>query len=611
MSGIVEDIGEGPHNFPSVFSFFLPEYKPDGRVGDALLVAPETMVMDMPKTIGLLNGMFSMVKYGFNYCNGGFGDYAGWVPCDEGRPDLYDHANNLAYLSFSRQFDAGSTTAEAQAEAVVSELATILTSGRLSVENKAVIKEAYIEKLPDAAGALRLAQQLILTSPEFHTTNTLKLSGDTRGQVEPPAPSGVPYKAIVYVMFAGGCDSFQMLVPHTCAAKDVYANYVEIRDTVALGKEMLLPIDATSSNQICETFGLHPRLDAVQQMYNDGDMLFFANTGVLTKETDKANYGRDTVTQLFAHNMMQRAAQRVDPLKEKDGTGILGRIADALSKKGLSVGLYSIEQNSVSLIGEPGISQSPFILSRSGLTRFNPSPSSETMRDRINSINEATEADSGVFGDLWSSSLLTSLYNNELLYDTLDQIETVTTFPNSYLGSQLGMVAKMIKTREARGVDADAFFLATGGWDTHTEVNARVDNLYNDVDNSFAAFADEMKLDGMWDNVTVIETSDFARTLNPNGNFGSDHAWGGNYMMFGGSVKGGQIAGTFPDTLTEDGPLSLGRGRMIPTTSWDAVFKVLAEWAGATEEDFDNVVPNRDNFPESHFFNAADLFEMN
>ena len=85
---------------------------------------------------------------------------------------------------------------------------------------------------------------------------------------------------------------------------------------------------------------------------------------------------------------------------------------------------------------------------------------------------------------------------------------------------------------------------------------------------------------------------------------------GGNYMMFGGAVKGGQIVGTYPDNLTDDGERSLGRGRMIPTTSWDAVFLPLAEWAGATAEDFDNVCPNRENFPASHFFDAAKLFEM-
>lgn len=309
-------IGMMAYEFPTVFSFYLPEYASDGRAGEATLVSPESMIMDMPKTIGLLNGMFSLIKYGLSRCNGGFGN--NWGNCNEGN---FDGAT--AQLSFSRPFDEAAATTADHAESVVNELSTLLTSGRLSLSSRAVIKNAYIEKLADGAdSALRLAQQLIITTPEFHTTNTVKLTGEVRSPPALPQSSGAAYKAIVYVMFAGGCDSYNMLVPHTCTgSKDMYAEYALVREEVALKKEALRVLDGTTANQICETFGVHPQLQNVQGMYNDGDLLFFTNTGVLTKETDKHNYSRDTVTQLFAHNWMQREAQRVDPLKEEDGTG--------------------------------------------------------------------------------------------------------------------------------------------------------------------------------------------------------------------------------------------------------------------------------------------------
>ena len=49
MNGLDTYTGQMAHSFPTVFSFFLPEYRPDGRPGDAMLVGPETMIMDMPK----------------------------------------------------------------------------------------------------------------------------------------------------------------------------------------------------------------------------------------------------------------------------------------------------------------------------------------------------------------------------------------------------------------------------------------------------------------------------------------------------------------------------------------------------------------------------------
>ena len=43
-------IGMMAHCFRTVFGYFLPEYKSNGRPGEASLVSPETMLVDMPKT---------------------------------------------------------------------------------------------------------------------------------------------------------------------------------------------------------------------------------------------------------------------------------------------------------------------------------------------------------------------------------------------------------------------------------------------------------------------------------------------------------------------------------------------------------------------------------
>jgi hypothetical protein len=73
---------------------------------------------------------------------------------------------------------------------------------------------------------------------------------------------------------------------------------------------------------------------------------------------------------------------------------------------------------------------------------YNPSTSLILMNSMITSLNEATAHDSGVFGELWSSKLIKSIANNKNIYNA--------TFPNSGLGRQLQMVAKMIDSREVR-----------------------------------------------------------------------------------------------------------------------------------------------------------------
>merc|ERR1712242_631536 len=67
---------------------------------------------------------------------------------------------------------------------VVDELATLLTSGRLSSKKRKIIANAYRQKLDnndDAQAALRLAMQLMLTTPEFHSTNLNFISQQQEG----------------------------------------------------------------------------------------------------------------------------------------------------------------------------------------------------------------------------------------------------------------------------------------------------------------------------------------------------------------------------------------------------------------------------------------------
>ncbi len=77
-----------------------------------------------------------------------------------------------------------------------------------------------------------------------------------------------------------GCDSYNMLMPHTCP-DSTFDSFMDIRAQVAIAKDNILPIDA--ENQVCSKFGLHPDLSDIQTLYNDNDLMFFANTGVMTR----------------------------------------------------------------------------------------------------------------------------------------------------------------------------------------------------------------------------------------------------------------------------------------------------------------------------------------
>lgn len=124
-------------------------------------------------------------------------------------------------------------------------------------------------------------------------------------------------------------------------------------------------------------------------------------------------------------------------------------------------------------------------------------------------------------------------------------------------------------------------------------------------------FYDEMKARGYWDSVTLIITSDFARTLTANSGEGSDHAWGGNYFVMGGSVKGGKIFGNYPSDITATGPVNIGRGRLIPTLSWESILNSVAMWMGVeTPAELDQCLPNRHQ-TGTKLFTDSEVFVAN
>ena len=214
-----------------------------------------------------------------------------------------------------------------------------------------------------------------------------------------------------------------------------------------------------ANSQICETFGVHRDLGAVHQLYDDGDLLFFANTGVMSQPVTKENYNVLTQTQLFAHNHMQREAKRVDPYDTSSGTGVLGRMSDVLSQNGNNVGSFSVDRYSVALVGKPGISDAPMIVNRNGV----PDVYLDDTIEYLSSLHTETAPDSGYFGETWSASLIESLGINAVLSAELKNVEIGTTFPTSYLSTQLQTVTRLIATREARGADTDTFYVEIGG----------------------------------------------------------------------------------------------------------------------------------------------------
>ena len=172
--------------------------------------------------------------------------------------------------------------------------------------------------------------------------------------------------------------------------------------------------------------------------------------------------------------------------------------------------------------------------------------------------------------------------------------ELSTVFPQSQLGIQLDTVARLIAVREQLGMQRQIFFVAAGGFDSHDNQNEDQPDLLGGVSEGIKAFYDATVELGVAESVTTFTQSDFGRTLTSNGD-GTDHAWGGNQVVVGGSVLGQRIYGDYP-LLELGGAEDVGGGRMIPSTSADQYAATLARWFGIDDADLGAVAPHLDNF---------------
>jgi hypothetical protein len=178
------------------------------------------------------------------------------------------------------------------------------------------------------------------------------------------------------------------------------------------------------------------------------------------------------------------------------------------------------------------------------------------------------------------------------------------------LASQLETIAKMMKAN-ARFMhnEREVYMVRIGGFDTHRATGEVLSEKWTDIDSALEVFGKEMKAQGLWDNIVIVQASEFGRALKSNGD-GSDHGWGGNYFIAGGAVRGGQVLGTFPNDLSEFGPQITHNGRLIPTTSWDQIWNGIASWYGVETKDMGTILPVLKKFPSDTHLRKSELFEV-
>ncbi|MEJ7686123.1 MAG: DUF1501 domain-containing protein [Variovorax sp.] len=440
---------------------------------------------------------------------------------------------------------------------------------------------------------------------------------------EAAAQSADDYKALVCVFLFGGNDYANTVITYDDPSHAAYTTIrgAEAAGGVAIAKAALAAtaLNPTIALPSGRQYALHPSMTELASMFNaDGKVAVQLNVGPLVVPLTRANFNNSNrklfpqPPKLFSHNDQQSTWQSSSPEGSTVGWG--GNLGD-LVMSGNSPSLFtcmSVSGNAVFLSGDSALQ---YQVSSGGAVKIN------SVNGGGNPYNSATVK--AAMAQLVQQGRAHALENeyNKVTKRAVDAESTLTsgigapfaanTFPNTGLGSQLAMVARLIRGRSTLGAKRQVFFVSMGGFDLHDDLIARQPALMKQLSDAMAAFQRQMVVEGMADKVTSFTASDFGRTLASNGD-GSDHGWGSHHLVVGGAVKGKQIYGT-PQVVSINNNSALagyeghvGQGRLIPTTSVDQYGATLAKWFGVSDADLPSILPNIKNFGGVYAGNGID-----
>lgn len=427
-------------------------------------------------------------------------------------------------------------------------------------------------------------------------------------------------KTLVCILLAGGNDSYNLLVRRDSG----YADYAASRTNMAIGHNSGGASALINLNQAAggdaNQYGIHPSCPELAEMFNGtGDfsgkrrLAFVANVGTLVQPLSMSDYNNPNSIvpvpkALFSHSDQVNHWQTSVPQGLAELSGWAGRMADLIHSDyntGATSMSISLAGNNIFQIGQETLQLS---ITKDGAllpTGNSPSLNSTTGRKNqgIDSLINAT------YNNLVQDSFAAHMKNSfdaqaafKVVYDAVDTsiipAAAITSLNKNNLGKQLLAAAKTIKARQSLGLRRNTIFIERGGWDHHGELLNAHSSMLGEISEAIGAYQQALEALGVADDVISYTASEFGRTLRSNGR-GTDHAWGGNQMVWGAPIDAGKVHATFPDlSLVENGGADdIGNGgRFLPTTSTDKFFGEMATWFGVTSGNMPAVLPNLSNF---------------
>ncbi|PYS31374.1 MAG: hypothetical protein DMG11_01645 [Acidobacteria bacterium] len=391
---------------------------------------------------------------------------------------------------------------------------------------------------------------MVVTRRDFLKSSGLALAAFVAA---PNVWAGKEHPIIIAIFQRGAADGLSMVVPF--ADKHYYSvrQQIAIPEPLSSGAERAIDLDGF--------FGLHPALDSLKPIYDQGHLAIVHAAGSpdnTRSQFDAQDYmesgtpGNKGVADGWLNRYIQADL-------ESDSTPFRAIAIGANTPRSLMGTAPAVAMNRIADFGVHG----------GGATPEMENAFAEMYRDTFEAVKLLRRA-------------------NPQQYEPARG----ANYPNSPYGQALLQIAQLVKA----DIGLEVAFVDVGGWDTHANQGSSRGQLANHLkefgDGLAAMYRD---LDDCMRNIVIVTMTEFGRAVRQNGSSmtefgravrqngsgGTDHGHASCMFVCGGPVKGGKVYGRWPGLAPEQ--LFEGRDLALTTDFRDVLAELLVKHMDAKD----------------------------
>ncbi|MHC5012071.1 MAG: DUF1501 domain-containing protein [Planctomycetota bacterium] len=338
----------------------------------------------------------------------------------------------------------------------------------------------------------------------------------------------------------GGVDTLNMVIPtslpeyYTRRFMDPVTGLPTGPVSIAIPPGQELSLNGGPGNTGVNTYGLHPALPNIQQMWDNGDVAILHNMG----------YPIDNLSHFTSEDIYSLGVRGDFGSLGIPKSGWIARYADNYAPTPMGAVSVGVGRR----LDFVGGTSNPFLVNSLATFRYledtaylnNHEYRIEIIRDVLDNF-----AGTGLQGDIadaigqghdLADQIQAAVADYETFGSTADYRASNGNVYNIHRSMQ--DIARLLHF----GFESRILYTGFGGYDTHGDQGAgtgRQANLFDRLDTAVEAFRQDAVAMGIWDQTVIILITEFGRRNFQNGSGGTDHGHGASFMAIGGGVTGG------------------------------------------------------------------------